>query len=86
MSVQYIRVNESSGIDGRCTIPLHLLVLPVVWGVPDTSEISWILRMSQRTVSSQISVQFVSEIVRNRLPMNVYNLKNFSLFEIEKDL
>ena len=58
---------------------LILLVSPVVCGVPNTSEMSWILRMPQRTVSRQIRVKFVSEIIWNRIPMNVYNLKVFSL-------
>jgi len=75
MSVQYIRINESSSIDFRCTIPLDLLVLPVARGVPNTSEMAWILHMPQRTVSSQIRVQFFPEIVWNKMPMNVYNLK-----------
>jgi hypothetical protein len=79
MSVQYIRVNESSSIDGRCTILLLLLMLPVVGVVPNASEMSWILRMPQRTVFSQIRVQLVSETVWNQMPMNVYNLKDFSL-------
>ena len=79
MSVQYIRVNESSSIDGRCNIPLLLLVLPVFGVVPNTSEMSWILRMLQWTVSSQIRVEVVSEIVWNRMRRNVYNLNVFSL-------
>jgi hypothetical protein len=58
MSVQYIRVNKSSSIDGRCIIPLLNLAFPVGGVVPNTSEMSWILRMPQRTVSSQIRVKF----------------------------
>ena len=55
---------------------LILLVSPVVCGVPNTSEMSWILRMPQRTVSRQIRVKFVSEIIWNRIPMNVYKLES----------
>jgi hypothetical protein len=59
---------------------LHL-VLPIFLGVPNISEMSWILRMPQRTVSRQIRVKFVSEIIWKRMPMNVYNLKVFHWFK-----